>query len=354
MNTTKNNSESKTSSHEKYIAFLKEQIEYYKTYHWDDEFLEENDVKEVFETMKDLMYEKKIEGNSFISILTDYLFERYGSKFGISYIMENIDNNIGFQSEEIINEYNTTESLPNDIMEAGWDEEFDINIEELIRKSSIRLDVEFGFPEETNIEMCSISHLFGNTYTEPAEDYNFDERILKNALIYLIHQQGYSVTDVLDKILADEDIDYDSIPDFVESVMREIINNPNVSTSLTACITANGMDICNLFDGYFNEENNLQINSSVRLGLFNDWDGGGSLFKIYLDRPFIISLKYVSNILIEKANNGDLYPVSEVYGVYDKKFWSDDFSITTEEPKLKEESKEDIDEYIRKNIKGED
>lgn len=342
------------SSREKYLDFLREQVKYYKKYHWENDCLDENDLNEVFKIMKELMYKKDVENNSFMSILTNYLKKDYNLDFGFLYTMSNIINNISSQSEEIINEYNKSEDIKGDIIEAGWVDEFDLNVEELIENSSFCLDVEFGLPDEMNFEMVSIYCLFGNIYTEPAEGYNFDERILKNALVYLINQQGYSIKDIFDKILANEKIDYNRVPNFVESVKREIINNPNCSSALTACITVKGADICKLFDCYFKEEENLQINPSVRLGLFNESDGGGSLFEINIDSPFIIPFKYVRDIIIENAFNKNIYTVSDVYGIADTDFWSDDFSITVEEPVLKKETKEEIDEYIKKSIKGED
>lgn len=350
--TTVNNGNDK-SSREKYLDFLREQVNIYKTFQRGNQSLDENELKDIFKMMKNLKFEKDIKNHSFLEITEDYIKKLYYPAFGETYMLKNISKNIRSQSEEIINEYEHSDNVLGDIIEAGWDGIFNYNVERLIENSSFCLDVEFALPEETNMENVSITNLFGNSYYGPVNDCNFDENILKNALVYLIHQQGYSIKDVLDEIIADVDYDYDKKPKFVESISREVINNPNYNTILTACIKIEGFDICNFFDSIFKEENYLWIYPSVRMGLFNKDDGGGSLFEINIDKPFFIPFKYIEDVIIENAYCGDTYPVSEVYGIGDKRFWKKKIAITTE-PFEKVETKYEIDEYIKKTIKGEE
>lgn len=351
MNTTKNNSESKTSSHEKYIAFLKEKIKDDNQFFWD--YDDELSVDSLATIVKKMFKEKKENENQYISfmpLLEEHILQEY-SFYMEDALKNTIESDLPNQSEEIIDEYHHSDDFFADLEEAGF-KGFDMNLKTLMNQSKFYINIMLALPDEENFNMTSITNLFGNKYTAPCGGYeDKDEKTLNNALVYLIHQQGFTVSRVLRELKANKAIDYfhDTF-NFPESVRKEIINNPNYLTHLTVLLCLTGADIGNFFEFYVNGGINLQIGTSANFGLFNDIDGGGSLFEINLKKPFIMPKDIIKDIQIEGISRNYSYGVQSVYDM-DWNVWSSDFTFTNEKPVLRKELKENIDKTYEKLFK---
>ncbi len=217
------------------------------------------------------------------------------------------------------------------------------DIEDVI--GSYKINVMFATEAEQNYDMSSIVDAYMGERTR------LQERELDNALTYLIHQQGHTVEEVLNAIdeinrIADDentsfkDIEAYGEKGFVESVAYEIYNNPTYSMSeLTALVSINGMDGLETLNALTNKEGNIVISKDASIGLYNEWQGSGSMLEIQLEKPLIVPADMVRNVQIEgqKSDYTHGYTVNDTYGLISE-CWKGSVDKTTEQPELIQEN----------------
>ena len=244
-------------------------------------------------------------------------------------LLHEIKNNIQYESEELQSSFEALIDGMNDyeILEVGGFEGINYDIKEFL-DYDYHINLMFATPYERNYDM-SLIPLF--------------EDVDNNALTYLIRQQGYDVHEVF-KSLKEDRIN-DSV--FVRSVVDELREQSYCMAELTALVTARGENLLNLLDNIAHENNYISISKDATIGLFNEWNGSGSMLEIQLEKPAVFPTSMVRNVQIEgagKENSG--YTVDAVYGFVSKAWLIGNVEIVKEAPVLKEEN---FDVNIKKN-----
>ena len=218
------------------------------------------------------------------------------------------------------------------------------------------INIMFATKSEKNYDMGAIPAAFGS---DRPQESDFD-----NALVYLIHQQGHTVKEVMDamhdlvKIHDNAESWYSNVfkkmeeyseKGFAESVAFELYNDPDYGmTEVTALVSIKGMEGLEVYDALVNNNGNVELSADTNIGLYNEWQGAGSMFEIHLDKPLVIPTEMVRHIQIE----GGARKVGEytVRNTYDKNggAWKGEIAKTEEQPEL---VKEDIDKLV-KDIKA--
>lgn len=178
----------------------------------------------------------------------------------------------------------------------------DYNIGDLLRNTSVKVNVLLGTDTERNYDMDSIVTAYGNDYQYPFKDYaKPDVDDYDNALTYLIHQQGHTVQDVLanhlDCCLSDEQI---SKSGFIKGVCTDIEENSSESMSeLGVYIELSGDEIPEFCEKLSDKNAYLVFDKDVNIGLFNEWSGSCGYPDNYLEKDFVVPTTMVRNVQIE-------------------------------------------------------
>lgn len=118
---------------------------------------------------------------------------------------------------------------------------------------------------------------------------------------------------------------------FVESVVQELENICSHMSTLTFLVK---MDLFQLFDlqvainkekplvkEYYPQDSETRgtivISKDTMCGLFDPWQGGGSVLEIKLDKDVELPIKFIWKAAVEKHGGSWNYGVDEVYGLVD-------------------------------------
>ena len=231
-----------------------------------------------------------------------------------------------------------------EILELGGCEGPKIEYSEYLNRDYF-LNIMLATSTEENLDMSSINDFF--VYGEE-KNINIIKKESDNALTYLIHQQGYTVVDIMKKESADDS-------EFVKSTKQELDALDYGSNELTMCVSLRGQELLDTLDAMLDRNNvqNLKVAPKTTIGLFNEWNGSCSYLDIKLEKDFIFPNNMVRNIQVDKSSyrdfsNGSKYgytvqgvcnPVSEV--------WTDGhISTTDEQPVLVNETFEEMKEVV--------
>lgn len=327
-----------------YLDFLKECLKYHCNkdmcceVYWDyrDE-VGPDTIKEVVDGYKDAGYEnpKDFLCEKLWDINMDY----------DSYMFDEIEKEIrNCENEKIAEYFEEHGDLREDAAEVGYNG-IDVNVDEILKKSEFRLNIMFGTDNERNFDMSSIVISYGS-WREPDFDYLENEPdVLDNGLTYLIHQQGHSLKEVYDCLLGNEKgFGSSEKMGFVKSVVNEIVNNPSEGLGeLCALVKLDGNQFLELLEAVDKGEKLLTFEKDTMIGIFNEWSGGGSLFEVELDKPFVVPTDMVRNVQVEGSRAKYEYTVDQVYGLIGS-CWKDNLGYTDEKPVLYEE---DLAETIK-------
>ena len=108
---------------------------------------------------------------------------------------------------------------------------------ELLDRSEVRVNVMFATPEESNYDMGSIVDVFGS-WKDPAYSYIVENpELLDNSMVYLVHQQGYSMREYYQCLLQNPSgFDMKHKNTFIESVVDDCVNNSSDAMSGFTCL----------------------------------------------------------------------------------------------------------------------
>lgn len=130
-------------------------------------------------------------------------------------------------------------------------------------------------------------------------------------LVWLVEQQGYTIED-LEKARQGE---YKDIPNrFLKTVIQEA---HNVTTHMNALTFFVSMTLGEYFD-YLDEPGDLVLSKNSRCGLYDSWQGAGSIHEIELEKDVVIP-KSKMDIQVEGTVG---YGVDQIYGV-GRNYWLD-------------------------------
>lgn len=241
-------------------------------------------------------------------------------------------------------------SLESDLLEFTEYKGIDYNIADLLKNTRVKVNIMFGTEVERDYDMSSIVSSYGNSWQTPFITWSMDKdnendiEYYDNALSYLIHQQGHTSDEVFNCCFNNPK-GFKETNDFVKSVVNEIANNANEMTELTALVELNGESIAEFCDMLAKGKNYLSFDKDVEIGLFNEWNGGGSLLEIALEKPFVVPIDIVRGVQIEGVKQHYSYSVDNVYGLIGS-CWKDCLSYTNNAPDLvKEDYKQFIEKY---------
>lgn len=324
----------------KYLDFLKKEIERYcndkKEYelYWDyrDELSPES-ILSAYEKCQETGYP------DIGPYLMDMLFNL--NPDGDEPLYDSIIKDINQSGDsELISEFNPY-NLSEDLIWAGY-EGLDVNLDDLLSQSTIRVNVMFATESEQNLDMGSIVSSYGNDWQSPFVDFRAESKDFDNALTYLIHQQGHTVREVLEgRFKNPEGLDHPN--NFVDSVVNEIVNNSAEAMSeLTVLVKLSGNNIIDFFNAVILKNGFFEFSQSSIVGLFNEWSGCGGVLEIELEKPFVVPINMIRNIQIEGTKQCGSYSVNSVYGLVSS-CWKDTWNYTNTSPEL---TTEDIPQTI--------
>lgn len=129
----------------------------------------------------------------------------------------------------------------------------------------------------------------------------------KSSLVFLLNQCGYSKNDLLELISSEGD----TSDAFLKSVYNEIVN---ATSSMNAFVVLSSNTVEDLIN--FSNCDSVTVAKSAVCGLFDMWNGGGSILEIELPKELKISTSNIYNFIPDEGStNAYGYTVSNVYGM---------------------------------------
>lgn len=164
----------------------------------------------------------------------------------------------------------------------------------------------------------------------------------ESSILWLAKQQGKE--ELLKKTVKDY-LSRNIKPDdrFTSSVITEMINLPSSMGALTFLVKMPLLDYFNLIDDIrARKDGILIVPKEATCGLYNKWDGGGSVLEIELDKGVEIPFSMIGDIAPDINNcygvHGCLpWSVHNVYGVNDS-LWKAELSTRVEDKEQEEEA----------------
>lgn len=341
------------NSRQKYLDFLKKEIEkycnnegYYEVYVDYRDEISPDDILSYYDS-----YQEDKEGYTSFKDYLDYkIFDEYYLDYDSNFFDSIRTDVYQTDDKEIIDQYFETDNLYEDLEECGYNG-VAFDIVDLLSNTNIYVNIMFATDKEQNYDMSSIASAYGNDWQSPFEYFAYNEDEYDNAFTYLIHQQGHTVKEVLEGCYAHPK-GFLETNDFVDSVVNEIVNNPSEMCELTALVRLRGQQIVDFIDRKENGKGYLEFDKDTEIGLFNEWNGGGSLLEITLEKPFIVPVSMIRDFQIEGAKN-QYYSVDSVYGLVGS-CWKDSLSYSHEAPDLVQEDIAKTVSEVEEAIKSQD
>ena len=182
-----------------------------------------------------------------------------------------------------------------------------------------KVNLMFGTGPEKNTDMGSIHDMFIGYNKETNEDYitfqEYADGIAKeapdelinrfdNAMSYLIIQQGHTVAEVAEDFYAYSNCKtHISESPFVQSIVNEMVEFDYSMQELTALIKISTVDDLAVLESAARGRGDITLSQDTVIGLYNEWEGAGSLLEIELEKPLTIPSRMVRNVQIEKATH---------------------------------------------------
>ena len=151
------------------------------------------------------------------------------------------------------------------------------------------------------------------------EDGNVDENAEKAGLVWLAKQQGYTLDQVVE-ILKDGDIAKPKT--FLETVLQEVANGYGCE-ALTFCVKMTlGQAIALKERMASNQNGSIVLDKKVECGLFDPWEGGGSVLEIACEKDVEIPFKNIWKFYVDTCGSSRYDSIHNVYGT-DDSIWRD-------------------------------
>lgn len=294
---------------EAYIAWLREKLEDYCNddgsyeVYWDyDDSITPDQLVEAVDNWKSEGYTSP---ESYLaSTLYDTVGEAQESQLYVS-ILDDLND----APDEVRACWDESTGIWDDLYEAGYTG-IDMNLDDLLSRSSFNVNLFFATETEKNFDMGSIVDSFGNDYREPRLE-DIDAESLDNALSYLVNQQGHSIAEVYGN----------GDNAFIRSVREEIDENSSEAMSeLCALVRMDGQQMLDFIEKRNEAKDSLVLPKDyATMGIFNQWAGCGGMLDIQLEKDAVLPLSMVREFQIEGVR-GDTnlwggYTVDEVYGL---------------------------------------
>lgn len=151
------------------------------------------------------------------------------------------------------------------------------------------------------------------------EDGNVNENAEKSGIVWLAKQQGYTLDQVVE-ILKDGDIAEPKT--FLETVLQEVANGYGCE-ALTFCVKMTlGQAIALKERMKENPSGSIVLDKRVECGLFDPWEGGGSVLEIRCENDVEIPFENIWKFYIDERRSSRYDSIHNVYGT-DSSLWRD-------------------------------
>ena len=165
---------------------------------------------------------------------------------------------------------------------------------------------------DDNYDFCLNEHIVD-------ENGNVDKNAEKSGLVWLAKQQGYTLDQVV-KILKDGDIAEPKT--FLETVLQEVANGYGCE-ALTFCVKMTlGQAIALKEQMESNPNGSIVLDKGVECGLFDPWEGGGSVLEIACEKDVEIPFENIWKFYIDERRSNRYDSIHNVYGT-DSSIWRD-------------------------------
>lgn len=151
------------------------------------------------------------------------------------------------------------------------------------------------------------------------EDGTADKDAEKSGLVWLAKQQGYTLKELVE-ILKNGDIKEPKT--FLETVLQEVANGYGCE-ALTFCVKMTlGQAIVLKEKMKSNPNGSIVIDKNATCGLFDPWEGGGSVLEIACEKDVEIPFENIWKFYIDESRSNQYGSIHNVYGT-DSSLWRD-------------------------------
>lgn len=151
------------------------------------------------------------------------------------------------------------------------------------------------------------------------EDGKVDKNAEKAGIVWLAKQQGHTL-DELVEILKDGDVAKPKT--FLETVLQEVANGYGCE-ALTFCVKMTlGQAIALKERMEENPNGSIVLDKRVECGLFDPWEGGGSVLEIACEKDIEIPFENIWKFYIDERRSRNYDSIHNVYGT-DSSLWRD-------------------------------
>ena len=152
------------------------------------------------------------------------------------------------------------------------------------------------------------------------EDGNVDENAEKAGLVWLAKQQGYTLEEVVEALNSNPTIQQMKL--FPSSINNEVYNGYGCE-ALTFCVKMTLGQAIDLKEKMKSNPNgSIVLDKNVTCGLFNPWDGAGSILDITCEKDVEIPFENIWKFYIDEKVSRNYDSIHNVYGTTDA-FWKD-------------------------------
>lgn len=151
------------------------------------------------------------------------------------------------------------------------------------------------------------------------EDGNVDKDAEKAGIVWLAKQQGYTLDQVVEILKSD----YVKEPKtLLETIQQEVYNGYGCE-ALTFCVKMTLGQAIDLKEKMKENPNgSIVLDKNVTCGLFNPWDGSGSILDISCEKDIEIPFENIWKFYIDESRSNRYDSIHNVYGTNDA-FWKD-------------------------------
>ena len=151
------------------------------------------------------------------------------------------------------------------------------------------------------------------------EDGNVNKDVEKSGLVWLAKQQGHTLEEIVEVLKGEDNV---STNEFLASVSSEVANGYGYE-ALTFCVKMTLGQAINLKEKMKSNPNgSIVLDKNVTCGLFNPWDGSGSILDISCEKDVEIPFENIWKFYIDEKRSNRYDSIHNVYGTTDA-FWKD-------------------------------
>ena len=152
------------------------------------------------------------------------------------------------------------------------------------------------------------------------EDGKVDKDAEKSGLVWLAKQQGYTLEEVIKALNCNGTIH--QMKPFLSSINNEVYNGYGCE-ALTFCVKMTiGQAIALKEKMKSNPNGSVVLSKNVTCGLFNPWDGSGSILDIACEKDIEIPFENIWKFYVDEKRSNRYDSIHNVYGT-DDSLWKD-------------------------------